>query len=60
MLRLVVLVLLLANGLFFAWSSGALQALGLGPVAATEPQRVVEQILPDAVRIDGVEEGRAP
>lgn len=49
MLRGLVLVLLLANGLFFLWSQGHLASLGLAPVHEREPQRLSQQLTPDAV-----------
>lgn len=51
MLRLLVLLLLLANAAFFAWSQGMLLAWGLGPTQQAEPQRVQQQVRPEAVRI---------
>jgi hypothetical protein len=51
MLRLIVLLLLLANGLFFAWSQGLLLAWGFGPAQQSEPQRVQQQVRPDVVRL---------
>jgi hypothetical protein len=51
MLRLIVLLLLLANAGFFAWSQGLLLPWGLGPLQQSEPQRLQQQIRPDAVRI---------
>lgn len=51
MLRLIVLLLLLANGVYFAWSQGYMQAWGQGPVQQSEPQRVAQQIRPEAVRV---------
>jgi hypothetical protein len=51
MLRSLVLVLIFANGLFFAWSQGYLKAYGFAPVAQTEPQRLEQQIRPDAIRV---------
>ena len=51
MLRLLVLALLLANGVYFAWGNGLLQAYGFGPTQQSEPQRVTQQISPDAVRL---------
>ncbi len=49
MLRAVVLFLLLANGVFFAWSQGLLAAYGLAPGATSEPQRLAQQIRPEMV-----------
>jgi len=51
MLRLLVLLLLLANGAYFAWSKGLLAAYGLAPVSQSEPQRLMLQIRPEAMRI---------
>jgi hypothetical protein len=51
MLRLIVLLLLLANGGFYAWSQGLLLPWGLGPSQQSEPQRVQQQIRPDTVHI---------
>jgi len=57
MLRLVVLLLVLANAGYFAWSQGLLGAWGLAPAPTGEPQRLQQQIRPDAVRI--LREGQA-
>lgn len=51
MLRPFVLVLLLANGLYLAWSQGWLRTQGFAPREQSEPQRMAEQIRPEAVRI---------
>lgn len=51
MLRLIVLLLLLANGGFYAWSHGLLLAWGVGPTQQSEPQRLEQQIQPAAVRV---------
>jgi hypothetical protein len=51
MLRLIVLLLLLANGGYYAWSHGLLLPWGAGPVQQSEPQRLQQQIQPEAVRI---------
>ena len=51
MLRLLVLILLLANGLYFAWGNGLLLSYGFGPMQQSEPQRMAQQIEPDAVRL---------
>jgi hypothetical protein len=58
MLRLLVLTLLLANGLFFAWSSGLLQAYGWAPVPQSEPQRLAQQLHPERIRLLGPEDLR--
>jgi hypothetical protein len=51
MLRLLVLLLILANGLYFAWSQGMLQAYGFAPVQQREPQRLTQQVRPEAIRV---------
>jgi hypothetical protein len=58
MLRLLVLLLLLANGAYFAWAQGHLQALGMGPAQQREPQRLEQQIRPDTIRVLPREEAR--
>ena len=55
MLRFFVLALLLINGLYFAWSQGFLQSYGFAPVAQTEPQRLAQQIRPEALRVRTVQ-----
>lgn len=49
MLRISVLVLLLANAAYFAWTSGLLAILGLVPTRQDEPERLARQIRPEAV-----------
>lgn len=51
MLRLLVVVLLLANLAFWAWTSGALDSLGLGPERERDPARLLLQVRPETVRI---------
>jgi hypothetical protein len=51
MLRFLIVVLLLANGLYYAWTQGHLAVFGLAPVTQTEPERVAAQIKPDAIRL---------
>jgi hypothetical protein len=51
MLRLFVLILILVNGVYFAWSEGMLRPAGFGPAQQQEPQRLSQQIKPDAVRV---------
>jgi hypothetical protein len=56
MLRLTVLLLVLANAAYFAWSQGLLAPWGIAPAQQSEPQRLEHQIKPQAVRILGSEE----
>lgn len=58
MLRLLVLVLVAAQGAWWAWSQDLLRPWGLGPVPQAEPQRVSEQIRPEAVRVVHGDEAR--
>ena len=51
MLRWLVLVLLLANAGYFAWSQHWLGGLGLVLVSESEPERLRQQIKPEALRI---------
>ncbi|MES2243092.1 MAG: SPOR domain-containing protein [Pseudomonadota bacterium] len=51
MLRLLVLLLALANVAYFAWSQGTLAPLGMAPSVQTEPQRLATQIRPEAIRL---------
>ncbi len=51
MLRLFVLLLVLANAGYYAWSRGLLAAYGFAPTSQTEPQRIAQQIKPEALRI---------
>lgn len=58
MLRLTVLLLILLNSLYFAWSEGLLRELGYGPVQQTEPHRLAQQIKPELIRLLSPEESR--
>jgi hypothetical protein len=58
MLRLVVLILLLANAAYFAWSQNLLAPWGIAPVQQSEPQRLAQQIRPQAVRILSADDAR--
>ena len=51
MLRLAVLLLLLANAGYYAWSQGLLRGWGLAPVDESEPQRMEQQIAPQNLRL---------
>ena len=58
MLRLVVLMLLLANAAYFAWSQNLLAPWGIAPAQQSEPQRMGQQIRPQMLRILTPEEAR--
>lgn len=51
MLRLLVLVLLLANGGFYVWTQGWLRGYGLAPATQRESFRLEQQVRPEAVQI---------
>ena len=51
MLRLVALLLLLANAGYFAWSQGHLRPLGWGPVEQREPERLQQQVAADQLQV---------
>lgn len=51
MLRFFVLLLVLLNGTYFAWSHEWLRAYGWGPERQTESQRLAQQIRPEAMRL---------
>lgn len=50
-MRLLLLLLTLANLLYFSWSQGLLQDYGWAPHSDAEPQRLANQIRPQALRI---------
>jgi hypothetical protein len=58
MLRFLVLLLVLLNAGYFAWSHGMLRAYGWAPAELSEPQRLQQQIRPEAIRILPTEEAR--
>lgn len=51
MLRWAIWLLVLGNAGYFAWSQGYLQPLGMKPVEQREPQRMTQQVRPEAVRL---------
>jgi hypothetical protein len=57
-LRLLVLLLVLANAAYWAWSQGLLADYGLAPAVQTEPQRLATQIRPEAIRLLSADEAR--
>lgn len=58
MLRLVVLLLVLLNAGYYAWSQGLLRNYGWAPVDQSETHRLEQQLRPEAIRILAPEEGR--
>jgi hypothetical protein len=57
-LRLLVLLLVLCNAGYYAWSHELLRAYGLGPLRQTEPDRLQQQIRPELLIILSTEEAR--
>lgn len=51
MLRGLVLALLLANAAYFAWGQGLLAAYGFVPARQSEPERLAQQIRPEALQL---------
>jgi SPOR domain len=51
MLRWVIWLLVLGNVGYFAWSQGYLDTLGLKPAEQREPQRLTQQVRPEALRL---------
>ncbi len=59
MLRLLVLVLLLLNTGYFAWAQGWFLPLGWGPTVQREPQRLKQQVRPEALVVLAKQESTA-
>ena len=59
MLRVFVLLLLLLNGVFYAWAQGWLLAYGLGSSPQREPHRLAQQIRPEAIALISEQEAIA-
>ena len=51
MLRSLVVMLVLANASYLAWTKGWLASYGLAPASQSEPQRLAQQLQPEALRI---------
>lgn len=60
MLRIVAILLLLANGVYFAWTSGWLTGMGLPPAQQREPERLKAQLEPGTLRLLNGERAEAP
>ncbi|UCU99067.1 SPOR domain-containing protein [Acidovorax radicis] len=58
MLRFAVIVVLLANAGYYAWSQGLLRQWGLAPQEQSEPQRMDQQIRPETLQILKVNPGK--
>lgn len=59
MLRALVVLLLLANLAFWAWTEGLLAPVGLMPTSQRDPARLELQVQPDAVRVLSADAARA-
>lgn len=51
MLRWVIVLLVLANAGYFAWTQGYLNGLGMAPVEQREPERLAQQMKPEVLRV---------
>lgn len=60
MIGRLVVVLLIANAAWFAWSQGWLRVLGLAPTAQTEPERLQHQLHPEAITLRPLAAASAP
>lgn len=60
MLRALVALLLVANLAYFAWTQGHLGRLGMEPPQGGEPQRLAQQIKPEAIRLLNGPKAEAP
>lgn len=60
MWRWMVLLLVIANGVFWLWSHGQLRELGWGPVDVSEPARLKTQIQPEALQVTPQDTSTAP
>ena len=60
MLRLLVLLLVVANLGYWAWADGHLRELGLGPPVEREPERVARQLHPEALKVEPLATSSAP
>ncbi|MDD3935466.1 hypothetical protein [Rhodoferax sp.] len=56
MVRTLVWLLLLLNALYWSWAQGWLLPYGLGPAPQREPQRLTQQIRPEAITLLSLDE----
>lgn len=60
MLRWAIVLLVLANAGYFAWTQGYLDGLGMAPVDQREPERMGQQVNPDVLRLLNGPKGSLP
>lgn len=60
MMRALVLLLVLLNGVYFAWGQGWLSGHGVGPASQQEPHRLTEQIRPESLQVVSLAEAAKP
>lgn len=58
--RLFALLFLLLNALYWAWGEGWLLDYGFGPTPQREPQRLAQQIRPEAITVLSADEVHLP
>jgi hypothetical protein len=58
MARTLVWLLLLLNALYWSWAQGWLLPYGFGPLSQREPQRLAQQIQPEAITLVSQAEAR--
>ena len=58
MLRVLLLALLLANGVYLVWSQGLLAPYGFAPTTQAEPERLALQIAPETLQLLGADPAR--
>lgn len=54
--RALLVLLLMANGVYLAWHQGWLHAVGFAPASEREPQRLQQQVRPDALKLLSTQE----
>lgn len=57
-MRLLIVLLLLANGAYYLWSQGQLAAWGLAPQDPSEPQHLAQQVNAQALKVLSSDESR--
>ena len=56
MIGRLVILLLVANAVWFAWSQDWLRGLGMGPAQVTEPERLERQVRPETLQVQALTE----